>query len=187
MSHWIPLALLCLAVPAFADKRRDPSPGYHNSLDDLTPEELKAVRNFKLTTATTDKLIEASKRLSTLAEKNPGAVNGKEQAKTLDGLVKIIEAHPEVGGALKSAGLSPREFWFGINALGAAILGSFARMGDPKAPLPAYVNPDNVAFLAAHPEVLQKFQESKKKEPPRAKPDSDNQNDDKPDDEGKDK
>ena len=175
MSRSMIVALLCLAVPALADKRRDQSRGYHNSFDDLTPEDLKAVRNFKLNAASADKLIEASKRVNAEVEKDKTLKDRKSnEGMNLDGFVKLTEAHPQIVRALKSAGVSPREFWVGSFAVGAAMLGAMVRRADPKEPLPPYANPDNVTFVLAHQEVLQRFKEAEgqHKEKPQDAPDS---------------
>ena len=149
---------------------------------------MKAVRNFKLNAASADKLIEASKRVNAVAEKDKTLGNSKAmEGKNLDELVKLIEAHPQVVSALKSAGVSPREFWVGNFAVGAAMLGAMVRTGDPKEPLPPYANPDNVTFVLAHPEVLQKFQEAEGQHKEKRQVAPDSQPQDKDDEEQGDK
>lgn len=160
MSRWMTLAALCLAVPALADRPRGGPPGQGRHGRELAPEDEKAIHDFKLTTSNTDKLADAGKRVRLLAEKDKSLEkdNPMQNGKTFDDSVKRIEAHPQVVGAMKSAGVSPREFVVGTFTLMTAAMWSGMKKNYPQAPVPPYVNADNLKFVEDHPEVLQKFQ-----------------------------
>ncbi len=166
MQRWMILALLSLAWPAAA--QRPPGgppgahgpPGEHGPLRDLSPEDQKAIHDFKLTTSITDKLFDASQRIRTAAEKDPSMekANPMLSGKSIDENAKKMEGHAQVMSAVKGAGLTPKEFLVSTYALMTATIWSNMKKSMPQAQPPAYVNPDNVKFVEEHPEVLQKFQ-----------------------------
>jgi hypothetical protein len=161
MSRWMTLAVLCLALPAAAQSPQGPPPGRggHGPMHDLTPEDQKAIHDFKLTTSVTDRLVDAGKKVRDLAEKDPSLekANPMAGAKGLDESVKRIEQYPEVVSIMKGEGVTPREFVLGAFTLMTATMWSSLRKSYPQAEVPAYVNPDNMKFIDDHPEVLQKF------------------------------
>ena len=161
MSRWMTLAVLCLAVPALADRPRGGPPGgARGKMPDLAPEDEKAIHDYKLSTSSIDKLVDAGKRVRELAEKDKSMekANPMSEGKTFEDSVKRIEAHPQAVSAMKSAGVAPREFVVGTFTLMTAAMWSVMKKSYPQAPVPAYVNPDNMKFIEDHPEALQKFQ-----------------------------
>ncbi len=162
MSRWMILAVLCLAAPAFADRPRGGPPGRARGkmMQDLAPEDEKAIHDYKLTSSNTDKLAAAGKRVQELLEKDKSLekANPMTEGKTFADSVKRLEEHPQAVSAMKSAGVSPREFVVGTFTLMTAAMWSGMKKSYPQAPVPPYVNPDNMKFVDDHPEALQKFQ-----------------------------
>src|SRR5258708_37672147 len=132
MKSWTILAALTLALPAAA--QRQPGgppgahgpPGEHGPLRDLSPEDQKAIHDFKLTTSITDKLFDASQRIRTAAEKDPSMekANPMLSGKSIEENAKKMEGHAQVVSALKGAGLTPREFLVSTYALMTATIWS---------------------------------------------------------------
>ncbi len=162
MPRWMPLALLCLALPAFADRPRGgpPKGPAHGPMRDLAPADEKAIHDYRLSTSNTDKLVVAGKRVQELYDQDKALDknNPMTEGRTFDDSVKRIEAHPQAVSAMKNAGVTPREFVVGTFALMTAAMWSQMKKSYPQAVVPAYVNPENMKFIDAHPEVLQKFQ-----------------------------
>ena len=163
MSRWMMLALFTLAVPALADKPGGGPPG-GGRRGELTPADEKAVHDFKLSTSTIDKLLDAGSKLEVAVAKDPSmqkesSMGGK---RSIDENVTVMQSHPEAVAILKSAGLSPKEFLVGTLALMTAASWASMKKQYPEtqaqAPAPAYVNPDNLKFVENHPEVMQKIQ-----------------------------
>jgi hypothetical protein len=176
MTRWLALAVLCLAVSARAEEgappRRGPPPGMRGGpggpggpgamLRDMTPEDQKAIHDFKLTAENTGKLMDAHKRFRELHEKDPEMMKGQNPmaVKTIDESIKRVEAAPEKAKAiLKQVGLQPREFVVGTFTMMTSAIWSGMRQHMPQAQPPPYVNPDNVAFVDAHPELLEQFKQ----------------------------
>lgn len=160
MLRWMTLALLCLALPALADRPRGGPPGGHRGNGDLAPEDEKAIHDYKLTASNTGKLADAGKRVRDLIEKDKSLEkdNPLGEGRTFADSVKRIEAHPQAVSAMRSAGVAPREFVVGMFTLMTAAMWSGMKKSYPQAPVPPYVNPDNMKFVDDHPEVVQKFQ-----------------------------
>src|SRR5207253_6982600 len=89
------LAVLAVSLSASADRPHGPPPGMGMGRE-MSPEDQKAVHDYKLTTANVDKLMDAHKRFREMAEKDPSLHEGGSpfQAKTIDDSVKKIESAP---------------------------------------------------------------------------------------------
>ena len=152
--RWMMLAVLSLALPAAAK-------GGPGQSGDLAPEDQKAIHDYKLTNSTIDKLLAAGAKLRALAEKDPAMAKFRPMdAKNIDESVKRMAEYPQGVAALKSAGLSPREFMVGTYALMTAAMWITMKKSYPQAQAPEYVNPGNMKFVDDHPEVLKKFQDA---------------------------
>ena len=131
-----------------------------SGMREMSPEDTKAIHDYKLTTSNVDKLMDAHKKFREMAEKDPSLhqQGNPFQATTIDDSVKKIDsAPPQAKAILKEEGISSREFVVGtMSMMTSAMWHSMSKM-NPQAQVPAYVNPDNLKFLDAHPEVLEKF------------------------------
>ena len=159
MLLFMTLSLLILALPAAADRQpHRPSEGGFNG--EVAPEDQKAIHDFRLTNAAVDKLLAAGPKIHALVEKDPSMAKADVMrgAKNIDDSVKRMQQYPQGIAALKSAGLSPREFIVSTQTLATAMMWSIMKKSYPQAQVPAYVNPDNVKFIEDHPEVKEKFQ-----------------------------
>jgi hypothetical protein len=159
MLRWMTLSLLTLALPAAADRppHRPPGGGFNG---EVPPEDQKAIHDFKLTSSAVDKLLAAGPKIHALVEKDPSMAKADVMrgAKNIDESLKRMQQYPQGIAALKSAGLSPREFIVSTQTLGTAMMWSIMKKSYPQAQVPAYINPDNVKFIEDHPDVMQKFQ-----------------------------
>ncbi len=155
------LAVLAVSLSAFADRPHGPPPGMGMGMGrEMSPEDQKAVHDYKLTTANVDKLMDAHKRFREMAEKDPSLhEHGNPfQAKTIDDSVKKIESSPaKAQGILKDLGIAPREFVVGTFAMMTSVMWNGMQKHNPQAQVPEFVNPDNLKFIDSHPEVLEKF------------------------------
>jgi hypothetical protein len=159
MLRFMTLSLLTIALPAAADRQpHRPSGGGLNG--EVAPEDQKAIHDFKLTNSAIDKLLAAGPKIHALVEKDPSMAKADVMhgAKNIDDSVKRMQQYPQGIAALKSAGLSPREFIVSTQTLGTAMMWSIMKKSYPQAQVPAYVNPDNMKFVDDHPDVMQKFQ-----------------------------
>jgi hypothetical protein len=154
MLRWMTLALLALAFPAFADRQR-------NALQtgEVPPEDQKAVHDFKLNKSSFDKLLAAGTKIRALAEKDPSVekANPMRGGKNFDESVKLVEQWPQLVAALKSVGLSPREFIVGITTFSISGMWAAMKNAAPQQRPPSYMNPDNIKFIEDHPDALEKF------------------------------
>jgi hypothetical protein len=154
MLRWMTLALLALALPAFADRPR-------NALQtgEVPPEDQKAVHDFKLNSSSFNKLLAAGQKIRALAEKDPSMekANPMRGGKNFDESVKLVEQLPQLVAALKSVGLSPREFIVGITTFSISGMWAAMKNADPPQRPPSYMNPDNIKFVEDHPDALEKF------------------------------
>lgn len=163
MSRWMILILLSLAVPALADKPRGgPTSRPHRGDSDsgFSPEDEKAVHDYKLTKDKLAKLADAGKRMEELAKKDPSVKKAEKEShnQTLDETVKTWERYPQAIAVVKSAGLSPKEYLVGMSALVTSAMFAGMKRSNPEVQAPSYVNPDNVKFLADHPDAMEQFQ-----------------------------
>jgi hypothetical protein len=126
----------------------------------LAPEDQKAIHDFKLINSAVDKLLAAGLKIHAVVEKDPAMAKADVMhgAKNIDESVKQMQQYPQGIAALKSAGLSPREFIVSTQTLSTAMMWSIMKKSYPQAQVPAYINPDNVKFIEDHPDVMQKFQ-----------------------------
>jgi hypothetical protein len=160
MMRWM-LALLAVPLSALAQggPPHGPPHGPGGMMREMSPEDQKAIHDYKLTTGNVDKMMAAHLKFRDMAEKDPSMREGNPfQAKTIDDSVKKIEsAPPKAQAILKETGMKPREFVVGTMTMMTSAMWSSMQKMNPQAPVPAYVNPDNLAFIDAHPEIMEKF------------------------------
>ena len=160
MTRWMILAVMTLALPALAQRPHGgPGQGSHGGpMRDLSPEDQKAIHDYKLSTSNTDKLMDANRRLMEMAEKDPQMRKDNPMtARTLDDSVKKVDSLPAAKTVLKQVGLSSREFVVGTFTMMTAAMWHGMQKSYPQAQVPPYVNPDNLKFVDAHPELVKKW------------------------------
>jgi hypothetical protein len=127
-------------------------------------KELDALKKKEETTEADDKRIE---ELEARIEKIDAANDDGTEAKTIADMERKIAAMPPFANALKTAGLTPREY---AKFTMAMVLAGFAVAGQElsakkgiNVPMPDGVNAANVKFVQEHAAEIQRLQESYEK------------------------
>lgn len=151
MRRWMLLAGLAVAFPSLASKPKE---------DALTADE-KAVTEYKLTAVTVDKLIAASVKAQAVLSRNREAAEKAgayfEESRSLDENVRAMEKVPGLSAAIKSAGLSLREFVTATMSMMLAVANSQLHKTMPHSQIAAGLDPGNAKFVDAHPELVAKW------------------------------
>jgi hypothetical protein len=136
------ILLLCATAPAApqAARRGNPRDG----------ADSKEYRNYRLSMENVNKFVAASKALVMLSRGNPGLEKDMEShadARTIDDAVKTTEKYPAVTAAIKSAGLTTRDFVVMTGTLmGTEMAVGMKKQGQIKQ-YPPSVSPENAAFV----------------------------------------
>jgi hypothetical protein len=137
------------------------------SQDDKTSAQVEAekneVKNFVLTSDKLDKYAEALKAMRKVQKDDPALKkqmdddNSKNPSNTISGSVATIEKYPPVVNALKSAGLSPRDFVvMTYTLINSAAAVHMKKLGAIKE-YPDSVLPDNAAFVEKNYDRISKI------------------------------
>jgi len=143
------MALLLVCAPAKAAPQAAPhaTPPRGNPPDDADSREY---RNYRLTLESVNKFVAASKALVKLSHDNPELekqMEAQSDARTIDEAVKTTEKYPAVTAAIKSAGLTTRDFVVMTGTLmGAQMAVGMKKQGQIKQ-YPPSVSPENAAFV----------------------------------------
>jgi len=122
----------------------------------LTDRDTKEVADYVLTDATLAKYKQAVHKLEPLAEQMPHDCDADEGAKSLNDLAARLDRIPAVKSALKTAGLTPREYLLFSFSLFQNGMASWA-LAQPGGKLPPGVKMANVNFYRAHEAELKKL------------------------------
>lgn len=144
ISTWAGIAVLLLGAAGMA--MQQPA-RQRNPPDDADSKEY---RNYRLTMDNVTKFAEASKALVKLSHDNPSlekSMESQADAKTIEEAVRTTERFPAVTAAIKSAGLTPRDFVVMTGTLmGAEMAVGMKKQGQIKQ-YPPSVSPENTAFV----------------------------------------
>lgn len=133
-----------------------------NSGDDI----VTALASYKLTESNVNKFIAVSQNLRQIAKQHPEYMKDLEakqdqaDPKTLDDMVQRLNSIPPMKAALSQADFSAKDYTLTMFSLmSAGTVYQMRKQGLMKADtaLPASTNADNVAFIAAHPDLLDKM------------------------------
>ncbi|MGH7627615.1 MAG: hypothetical protein ACREOJ_20140 [Gemmatimonadaceae bacterium] len=125
-----------------------------------------ALASYKLNESNVDKFIAVSQNLRQIATQHPEYMKDLEakqdqaDPKTLDDMVQRLNSIPPMKAALSQAGLSAKDYTLTMfSVMSAGMVYQMRKQGLMKADttLPATTNADNVAFIAAHPDLLDKI------------------------------
>jgi hypothetical protein len=141
--------------------------GVAASQDEKTAAQVEAekneVKNFVLTSDKLDKYAEALKAMRKVQKDDPALKkqmdddNSKNPSNTIAGSVATIEKYPPVVTALKSAGLSPRDFVvMTYTLINSAAAVHMKKLGAIKE-YPDSVLPDNAAFVEKNYDRISKI------------------------------
>jgi hypothetical protein len=141
--------------------------GVAASQDEKTAAQVEAekneVKNFVLTSDKLDKYAEALKAMRKVQKDDPALKkqmdddNSKNPSNTIAGSVATIEKYPPVVTALKSAGLSPRDFVvMTYTLINSAAAVHMKKVGAIKE-YPDSVLPDNAAFVEKNYDRISKI------------------------------
>jgi len=132
------------------------------SQDDKSSAQVEAekneVKNFVLTADKLDKYAEAVKAIRKVQKDDPALKkqmdddNSKNPSNTIAGSVATIEKYPPVVNALKSAGLTPRDYTL-INSAAAVHMKKAGAITE----YPDSVLPDNAAFVEKNYDRISKI------------------------------
>jgi hypothetical protein len=124
--------------------------------------EKNEVKNFVLTADKLDKYADAVKAIRKVQKDDPALKkqmdddNSKNPSNTIAGSVAIIEKYPPVANALKTAGLTPRDFFvMTYTLINAAAVVQMKRAGTTQDPGSAL--PENVAFVEKNYDRIKKI------------------------------
>ncbi|HEV2382904.1 MAG TPA: hypothetical protein VG206_24320 [Terriglobia bacterium] len=110
----------------------------------------KEYRGYHLTMENVGKFVAASKALVKLSHDNPGLekdMESQSDARTIEDAVRTTEKYPAVTSAIKSAGLTTRDFVVMTGTLmGAEMAVGMKKQGQIKQ-YPPSVSPENAAFV----------------------------------------
>lgn len=110
----------------------------------------KEYRSYHLTMENVGKFVAASKALVKLSHDNPGLekdMESQSDARTIEDAVRTTEKYPAVTAAIKSAGLTTRDFVVMTGTLmGAEMAVGMKKQGQIKQ-YPPSVSPENAAFV----------------------------------------
>lgn len=110
----------------------------------------KEYRSYRLTMENVGKFVAASKALVRLSHDNPDLekdMESQSDARTIEDAVRTTEKYPAVTAAIKSAGLTTRDFVVMTGTLmGAEMAVGMKKQGQIKQ-YPPSVSPENAAFV----------------------------------------
>ena len=141
--------------------------GVAGSQDEKTSAQLEAekneVKNFVLTSDKLDKYADAVKAIRKVQKDDPALKkqmdddNSKNPSNSISGSVATIEKYPPVVNALKSVGLSPRDFFvMTYTLINSAAAVHMKKVGAIKE-YPDSVLPDNAAFVEKNYDRISKI------------------------------
>jgi len=123
--------------------------------------DTREVSNYVLTEAALVKYTQAVHSLGSLVKSMPGACADGEDAKSLDELAARLDAVPQVRAAMKSAGISSREYLVFSLSLLQNGMAAWA-LDQPGGKLPPGTSMANVKFFRTHDAALKKLGEETK-------------------------
>ena len=143
LAHGI-IAALLLGLPAMAVAQ--------SKTEDT--KDAKEIAAFRLTTDGLTKFSNAAKALNELGRKNPSlkekVENSNAGEQTIDETLAIYERHPELVGAIKSSGLTPRQFIVTSYALAINSMALAYQKAGVTKEIPAGASSANMEFIEAH-------------------------------------
>jgi hypothetical protein len=154
--------------------------GVAASQDDKSSAQVEAekneVKNFVLTADKLDKYAEAVKAIRKVQKDDPALKkqmdddNSKNPSNTIAGSVATIEKYPPVVNALKSAGLTPRDFFVMTYTLINSAAAVHMKKAGAITEYPDSVLPDNAAFVEKNYDRISKIFNSASDSPENAPP-----------------
>lgn len=162
------LALMALGGCSKADKpsAAASSSGASTASASNGDDIVGALASYKLNESNVNKFIAVSQNLRQIAKQHPEymkdleAKQGQADPRTLDDMVQRLNSIPPMKAALSQAGFSAKDYTLTMFSLmSAGMVYQMRKQGLMKADtaLPASTNADNVAFIAAHPEILDRI------------------------------
>jgi hypothetical protein len=151
-----PIALLTFAAAA------QPMPRQQRPHQELSTADEKEIASYDLNQGKFDKLMRIGVKMREYIEAHPEVKNEQNPmaGKDLDESVARIESKPEMVKMLKSEGMSPREWLVCMMSFVNASMWSEATRRNPGMQLPPGTNTKNVAWVRAHPELIQKWMQT---------------------------
>jgi hypothetical protein len=122
----------------------------------LTDRDTQEIAHYVLTDAALAKYTQAIKNLSAPGRKMPGDCDDSEEAKSLDDMVAHFNSFPGAQAAIKSAGLSTREYLVFTMSIFQNGMAAWA-LSQPGGKLPAGTSMANVTFYRAHEAAIKKL------------------------------
>jgi hypothetical protein len=142
-------AYLAIAKVAHTDPRRQSLEKVHDELGRLQAKE-------ELTDADERRIEQLEAEIAEIEENTDGVLDLGE-GQSISEMARRIDAHPQYAAAVKSAGLTTREFATLQMALFQAMFAhGFLKAGTIKT-VPKDVNPENVKFLQEHEAEIQQM------------------------------
>jgi len=128
------------------------------------PENQKALRGYDLTEANVKHTLAVTEKMRQAPEaKRREFHEAAGESKSFEDAAKKMEQNPEVSRMLKSEGISARDFLLTTITLSQASMISAMSKEHAGMGVPPSVNPKNLEFINAHPEIAQRWWESMQK------------------------
>jgi len=148
---------LCLSTSVLAQPA-PPQPRPRGHMPSLSPEDEAAIKNYDLSAAKIDKLMNVGVKMREYVKAHPEVQQQNlMEGKTLDSAIQKMEGKPELVAMMKSEGVTPRDWLLGVMAFTNAAMWSEMSKRYPNQPAPPMVNQKNVELLQKHPELMEKW------------------------------
>ena len=125
--------------------------------------DLREVRDFRLTSEKVDKWASATQNLKKLADENPGLkenMDKDDNEKNITEIVQRMGKYPQAVTAIRTAGLSPREYVVMSMSLMQSVMAvGLKKQGLLKEYPTDTINPQNLAFVEQNFERLRQLME----------------------------
>ncbi|MBV9074837.1 MAG: hypothetical protein JOZ10_14505 [Acidobacteria bacterium] len=125
-------------------------------------KEAQEIANFRLSTDNLEKMSKAMEAFNALGDSNPElkdaceSLNSEDRQKTMQETVSCIERHPSAVSALRSAGMTPKEFVLTTYAMMINSFGLAYKQMGVKTLFPG-ASEANMNFIETHQEAIKKL------------------------------
>ena len=135
-----------------------------------TDPDFREVRDFHLTMDEVSKYASATTNLKKLADSTPGlkeSMESENDEKNIGDMVRGLEKYPQAVTAIRSAGMSSREYVvMSMTLMQTVIAVGLKKQGLGKEYPAGTINPQNVAFVEQNYDKLRKLLEDASGNPP---------------------
>jgi hypothetical protein len=127
-----------------------------------SPEE-KAIGAYTLDMTKLNKYAAVTEKIAAMVQANPSLATKYEGEaskanESLDETIKSLEKIPELSSAVRSQGFTMRDYMMTTLAVAFATMYREMKKADPRAELPAGVNPANVKLMDEHAAEVRKIE-----------------------------